>query len=69
MDNRNINGGFIGGSKFNTTLRKNNRNFTTVALGTSAQINKDISAFINYENANSADENRSEIRGGIRVMF
>ena len=69
IGNRSINGQFSTGTFFNANLENNNRNFTTIALGTNAKINEDISAFINYESANSNDENRSELRGGLRIKF
>jgi hypothetical protein len=69
MDDRTISGSFSTGAKFQTNLEKNNRKFTTVALGVNAQINQNVSAFVNYENANSNDENRNEVRGGVRIKF
>jgi fibronectin-binding autotransporter adhesin len=69
LGDRTLNGQFIDGSKFTTQLREDSRNFTTAAVGINAKINSNISAFVSYENSSSNDENRNEVKGGLRVKF
>jgi hypothetical protein len=69
LSSRTLNGQFSTGSNFSTSLEDNNRNFTIASIGTNAQLNDSTSAFINYESSNSNEENRSEIRGGLRIKF
>jgi hypothetical protein len=70
MGSRQIDGHFtVNQDRFTTDLEKSDRSFTTSALGVTAQINDDVSAFVSYENSSSSDENRNEVKGGIRIKF
>jgi hypothetical protein len=69
LGDRSLNGQFINGLNFTTQLRENSRDFTTTAVGFNAKINKNISAFLSYENSSSNEENRNEVKGGLRVRF
>lgn len=70
IGDRKISGSFVAANQgFNTKLRSNNRNFVTGNVGFNMQINKDVSAFVSYENAVSSQETRNDLNAGVSVKF
>lgn len=72
LGERNISGTFLASDSngsFTAKLKNNNRNFVTGTTGFNMQINKDVSAFVSYENAVSSQETRNDLNAGFGVKF
>ena len=70
IGDRKISGSFVAANQnFSTKLKNNNRNFITGNVGFNMQINKDVSAFVSYENAVSDKETRKDFNAGVSVKF
>lgn len=69
LTEREISGTFSNGSAFTSNLNKSERDFINLIVGTDFRVSQNVSAFINYENSSSGEENRSDVRAGMSIRF